>query len=82
VRLSPARLVLRAVLLLTAAGFMIWRGFDTRARLAAPGVDADSALLLSRIALVEWLLGGLALLTGGFAVSALLGRRRAPDGRR
>ena len=76
-RLSPARLVLRAVLLLGAAAFMIWRGFDTRARAADPLLDPASALLLGRIALVEWVLGALALLNGAFAVAAL--RTPRPD---
>ena len=69
-RLSRPRLLLRALLLLGAAAFMLWRGFDTRAAAAAAaaGLDAAGAQLLGRIALLEWVLGGLALLTGGFAL--------------
>ena len=78
-RLSPSRLRLRALLLLLVAGFMLWRGFDTRASAAAPGQDAGSALLLGRIALLEWVLGGLALVTAGFALSALRGGRPGPE---
>jgi hypothetical protein len=78
VRLSRPRLLLRAALLLTAAGFMTWRGFDTRARAAAAGVDAATAEVLGRIALIEWLLGGLALLTAAFALAAL---RQGPHAR-
>lgn len=74
-RLSRPRLLLRAALLVLVGAFMTWRGFETRATAGQPGVDAAAAVTLSRIALVEWILAGLALLTAG---AALLSLRRKP----
>jgi hypothetical protein len=71
VRLSRNRLLLRAALLLVVGAFMTWRGFDTRSAAAALGVAADDALALGRIALLEWLLGALALATAGVALASL-----------
>jgi len=75
VRLSRPRLLLRAALLLVVGAFMAWRGFDTRATAGQPGVDPAAAVTLSRIALVEWFLAGLAVVT---AAAALLSLRRRP----
>jgi hypothetical protein len=55
--------------------FMIWRGFETRGTARQPGLDPSAATTLSRIALVEWLLAGLALVT---AAAALLALRQKP----
>ena len=73
-RLSKPRLILRAALLVFLAGFMAWRARDTGLAAAEPGLDAASARLLSRVALVEWVLAGLALLTAGVAALALRAR--------
>jgi len=75
VRLSRPRLLLRAALLLVAAGFMAWRATETSATAGQPGLDPAGAVTLARIALVEWLLAGLALLTAG---AALLTLRQKP----
>lgn len=75
-RLSKPRLVLRAVLLLVLAGFMAWRARETGQAAAAPGLEAGGAQMLSRIALIEWVLSGLALLTAGAALLALRQRPR------
>jgi hypothetical protein len=63
------------VLLLVATGFMTWRALETWRTAAGPGLAPDGARLLSRIALVEGILAGLALLT---AVVALVSLRRRP----
>jgi len=77
VRLSRSRLLLRAALLLFLAGFMAWRARDTVRSAAEAGLDPAAALLLSRIALLEWFLAGLAALTAGAALFALRRRPRA-----
>jgi uncharacterized membrane protein len=75
VRLSKHRLLLRAALLVFLAAFMAWRAHDTGLTAAEPGLDLASARLLARIALVEWVLAGLALLTAGVVGMAM---RRGP----
>lgn len=55
---------------------MAWRGFDTRATAGQAGVDPAAAATLSRIALVEWLLAGLAVVTAGAALLSLRQRPR------
>jgi hypothetical protein len=75
VRLSRPRLILRASLLVLVGAFMAWRGFETRATAGQPGVDPSAAVALSRIALVEWILAGLAMVT---AAAALLSLRQKP----
>jgi hypothetical protein len=77
VRLSRPRLLLRAALLLVLAGFMAWRAIETGRTAAAPGLEPSGAQLLSRIAIIEWILAGLALLTAGAALLALRQRPRA-----
>jgi len=77
VRLSKPRLVLRAALLVFLAGFMAWRAWETGQTAAAPGLEPGGAQLLGRIALLEWILAGLALLTAGAALLALRPRPRA-----
>ncbi len=75
-RLSRPRVLLRAVLLLLGGGFMLWRAWEAhRAAGAADGMP--SAVLLSRVALVEALLGALALVAAGVALNALRVRKRA-----
>ncbi len=74
-RLSRPRVLLRTALLLIAAGFMAWRGLDTRATADLPGLDSAGAATLRRIAWVEWTLAALALLT---AAVALLSLRQKP----
>jgi hypothetical protein len=69
--------VLRAVLLVVLAGFMAWRARQTGQTAAGPGLEPDGARMLSRIALIEWILAGLALLTAGAAIFALRRRPRA-----
>lgn len=70
-RLSKPRLLLRAALLLVLAGFMAWRAVETDRNAAAPGVEPEGARLLSRVATLEWILCGLAVLTAGAALFAL-----------
>jgi hypothetical protein len=66
--------LLRAVLLLVGGGFMLWRAWETnRGALLESGGDA---LLLRRMALVEGLVGALALGAAVIAVLALRPRRR------
>lgn len=75
VRLSRPRVVLRAVLLVAASAFMLWKAWE--AHLAAQEAPATpGALLLSRIALVEGLLGILGLAAAGMALMALRARKR------
>lgn len=73
-RMSLPRVVLRVVLLATGGAFMLWRA--AQARRAAPGLDGAEALLLGRIALVETLVGILALLTAGALALSLRRRKR------
>ncbi len=74
-RLSRPRVLLRAVLLIVASAFMLWKawGAHLAAREAAGG---SGAVLLSRIALVEALLGILGLIAAGVALLALRTRKR------
>jgi hypothetical protein len=76
VRLSRPRLILRASLLVLVGAFMTWRGFETRATAGQPGVDPSAALTLSPIALVEWILAGLAIVTAALALLSLRQRPR------
>jgi hypothetical protein len=76
VRLSKPRLFLRAALLLFLAGFMAWRAVETSRTAAAPGLEPAGATMLSRIALIEWILAGLAVLTAGAALLSLRQRPR------
>jgi len=74
VRLSRPRVLLRAALLLVGAAFMFWRAWEARAA-ARTGAGAPQALLLERVALIEGLVGVLALAA---AAAALLALRRRP----
>ncbi len=75
-RLSRPRLLLRVTLLVVAAGFMLWKAWEAHlAAGAAAGTPA--AVLLSRVALVEALLGVLGLVAAGVALNALRTRKRA-----
>lgn len=75
-RLSRPRVILRAVLLLVLAAFMAWRARDTGRTAAQAGLEPGDAVLLGRIALLEWVLAGLALITGGAALLTLRQRPR------
>lgn len=77
-RLSRPRVLLRLVLLLTGAGFMTWKAWDTELASRAAGLVPGDALLLHRIAAIELLLALLAL---GTAVAAGLALRRRPHRR-
>jgi hypothetical protein len=79
VRLSRPRVLLRLALLLVGAGFMAWKGWDTGAAAHQAGLAPGQALLLHRVALVEWLLAALAL---GTAAAAGLALRRRPARRK
>lgn len=73
-RLSRPRVLLRAGLLLVGGAFMLARAFQ--ARRAAGEVPPADAPLLNRIALVEVLVGLLALCAAGVALLALRRRQR------
>lgn len=75
VRLSRPRVLLRAALLVVAGAFMLWKAWGTHlaARAAA---ESSGAPLLSRMALVEALLGILGLAAAGVALLALRTRKR------
>ena len=72
--LSRSRVLVRAALLAIGGGFMLWKAWEARA--AAALADAPHALLLRRVALVEALVGVLALAAAGMALLALRRRRR------
>ncbi len=72
-RLSRPRVLLRAALLAVGGGFMLWRAWQARTAARELGPDG---LLLSRIALVELLVGLLALVAAGVALLALRRRGR------
>lgn len=75
-RLSKPRILLRATLLVVLAGFMAWRAVETGRTAGQPGLEPTGATMLSRIALIEWILAGLALLTAGAALLSLRQRPR------
>jgi hypothetical protein len=75
VRLSRARLLLRAVLLVVAGGFLLWKGWEAHLA-ASAAAGTPSAVLLSRVALVEALMGALGLVAAGVALNALRTRQR------
>ena len=70
-RLSRPRVLLRAVLLAVGGAFMLWRAWEARA--AGAAAEGGEAALLSRVALVEALVGALALVAAGVALLALRG---------
>jgi hypothetical protein len=74
VRLSRPRVLLRALLLAVGGGFMLWRAWGSwRSAEALAGGDAA---LASRLAVVFALMGLLALLAAGVALSSLRPRRQ------
>jgi len=75
VRLSRPRVLLRAVLLAVGGSYMLWRAWEARA--AARAIGGPEAALPARIALVEALVGALALVAALAALGAL--RRRPPS---
>jgi hypothetical protein len=72
--MTRPRLLLRAILLATGGAFMLWKAFDA-SREARSLADGDG-LLLQRIAIIEALVGVLALGAAAFAAAALRPRRR------
>jgi hypothetical protein len=74
VRLSRPRVLLRAALLAVGGAFMLWRAWEARA--AGAAAEGGEAVLLSRVALVEALVGALALVAAGVALLALRRRPR------
>lgn len=73
-RLSRPRVLLRAALLVTGAGFMFWKAWQSRA--ASRALEGAEAALAGRIAVVFALVGLLALLTGAVALASLRRRPR------
>lgn len=73
VRLSRPRVLLRAALLLVGGAFMLVKAWQAWAGARVPGGDP---VLLGRIALVEALVGVLALVAAGVALLSLRRRRR------
>jgi hypothetical protein len=74
VHLSRPRILLRATLLAVGGAFMLAKAWEARSAAAEPG--AGDALLLQRIALVEALVGVLAIAAAVIALLALRPRRR------
>ncbi|BDG06008.1 hypothetical protein [Anaeromyxobacter oryzae] len=72
-RLSRPRVLVRAALLLVGGVFMLVKALEARRAAADAG---SGALLLQRVALVEALVGILALGASAMAVLALRGRKR------
>lgn len=73
-RLSRSRVLLRAALLVVGGVFMLAKAWEAHAAAADAGAGA---VLLQRVALVEALVGVLALAAAGMALLALRPRRRA-----
>jgi hypothetical protein len=68
--------ILRAALLVVGGAFMLWKAHAARGAARAPGgLGADETVLLSRVALVETLVGVLALAAAALALLALRARR-------
>jgi hypothetical protein len=74
VRLSRSRVLLRVSLLSVGGAFMLWRAVE--AWRASAALDGAASALQQRVALVEALIGVLALLTAGGAALSLRKRRR------
>jgi hypothetical protein len=72
--MSRSRLLLRVVLLAAGGSFMLWKAYD--ASRGAGALAGGDALLLQRIAMIEALVGVLALGASAFAAAALRKRRR------
>ena len=75
VHLSRPRVLLRALLLVAGGAFLLWKAWGSHAAARAAGSGAE-ALLLSRMALVEGLMGILGLVAAGVAFLALRPHRR------
>jgi hypothetical protein len=71
--MSRARVLLRSALLLAGGAYMLWRAVE--ARRVSRLLSAADAVLQDRVALVEGLVGLLAVLTG---LAALLALRHRP----
>jgi hypothetical protein len=74
VRLSRPRVLLRTALLVLGGSFMLWRA--AQAWHASGELEPGPAALQSRVALVEALVGCLALVTALAAAGSLRRRRR------
>jgi hypothetical protein len=72
--MSRSRLLLRVILLATGGAFMLWKAYG--ASRGARELAGGDALLLQRIALVEALVGVLALGAAAFAGASLRKRSR------
>jgi uncharacterized membrane protein len=59
------------MLLLVAGGWAAFRALEDGRQAAAPGLEPGLALFHARVALVEWVLAGLALLTAAVALLSL-----------
>jgi hypothetical protein len=77
VRLSRSRVLLRAALLLIGGVFMLVKAWEARG--AAASDAGPGRLLLERVALVEALVGILAVAAAGMALLALRRQRRGPS---
>ena len=73
-RLSRPRVLLRAALLAVGGGFMLWRASGSWR--SASALAGGEAVLATRLAVVFALVGLLALLAAGVALSSLRPRRR------
>ncbi len=74
-RLSRPRVLLRAVLLVVGGCFLLWKAWGAHLAARAGGASPE-ALLLSRVALVEALMGVLGLVAAGLALLSLRQRKR------
>ena len=72
--MSRSRLLLRVILLAIGGAFMLWKAYD--ASRGARALAGGDALLLQRIAMIEALVGVLALGAAMFAAAALRKRHR------
>ncbi len=73
-RLSRPRVLLRAALLAVGGGFLLWKAWEARA--AARAAEGPAATLLTRVALVEVLMGALGFVAAAVALLALRRRGR------
>ncbi len=72
--MSRSRLLLRVILLAVGGALMVWKAYD--ASREASALSGGDALLLQRIAMIEALVGVLALGAATFAAAALRKRHR------
>lgn len=72
--MSRSRLLLRVLLLVAGGAFMLVKAYESS--LGSRALAGGDALLLQRIAMIEALVGVLALGAAAFAAAALRKRRR------